>query len=145
MPTINQSSMDEAVIMTRTLSLLGYIDGLFQDHGRKPLSKRATAIRDFVRTEMQQKNPYDNENQAACCTHQYVLVEVLGEEVLDDPNLSNLNYHITEGHFSGELSETQVTYTDRRLTDELLMSQASDPSFLTKGFEQDPDQENCQE
>lgn len=136
--------MDEAVLMTRTLSLLGYIDGLFQDHGRKPLSKRATAIRDFVRAEMQQKNPYNNENQTAC-THQYVLVEVLGADELYNPSLSKLDYHIKEGDFSGEVSETQVTHTDRRLTDELLLSQGSSPDFLTKGFEDTPDQENDQE
>jgi hypothetical protein len=79
--------MDESVLMTRTLSLLGYIDGLFQDHGRKPLSKRATAIRDFIRSEMQQKNPYDNENQAACYPESYkcMFVESLEFEEWDEP------------------------------------------------------------
>ena len=137
--------MDEAVLMTRTLSLLSYVDGLFQDHGRQPLSERAVAIRDFVRNEMQKKNPYNNENKAACCTHQYVLVEVLGEEVLDVPTLSDVHYHITEGHFSGDVSETVVTYTDRRLTDELLLSQGSSPDFLTNGFEDTPEQEPDQD
>ena len=137
--------MDEAVLMTRTLSLLGYIDGLFQDHGRKPLSERATAIRDFVRAEMQKVNPYNTQDHEQCYTHQFVLVEVLGEEALQHASLNDVAYHITEGHFSGEMSETQVTYTDRKLTDELLLSQGSSPDFLTKGFEDTPEQENDQD
>lgn len=123
--------MDEAVLMTRALSLLGYIHGLFQDHGNLPLSERARCLRERVRKEIL-NNPYNTNDPDKGYYHQYFLVEVLGEEVLNIDDLSDLHHAITDGHFSGDVSTTDVTWTNRALTDELLMSQASDPSFLNK-------------
>lgn len=141
MPTISQDSMDEAVLMTRTLSLLQYIDSMFQDHGNKPLSLRAIAVRDFIREEMRRGNPHDEKAKDACCFHQFFLVEVLGEDALMHPSLADLHYHITDGHYSGEVTETNATYMNRSLTDEMLMAQGSDPEFLSKE-DDEPEQDN---
>lgn len=129
--------MDEAVLMTRTLALLGYIEAMFQDHGDKPLSRRAQGIKTFLQREMKKGNPYNTNDPDKGYYHQITLVEVLGEEVLHCDNLADLDYAITDGHFSGEVSHTGITWTSRELTDELLMSQASDPSFLNKNGDYD--------
>jgi len=116
---IKNNENAEAVLMTRSLSLLGYVAGLFQDHGRKPLSERATRIRDFVRAEMRLKNPHDSKDHESSCAHQYYLVEMMGEEPLEDATVEEIAYEIRDGGYSGELTETAVTHTNRLLTDEL--------------------------
>lgn len=135
MPTIKQNEMDESVLMTRALSLLGYIDSLFQDHGKKPLSQRAIAMREYIRKELSQ-NPYNTNDPETGYYHQFFLTEVLGEEVLHVTNLVDLHECITDGHFSGETGQSPITWTNKALTEELLMAQASDPTFLNKNNEE---------
>jgi hypothetical protein len=134
MQIIKQNEMDESVLMTRALSLFGYIDALFQDHGRKPLSERALAIREFIRKELK-SNPYNTKDPEKGYYHQFFLTEVLGEEVLQASNLTELHESITDGHFSGETGQSPITWTNKALTEELLMAQASDPTFLNKNSE----------
>jgi hypothetical protein len=131
MPIIKQNEMDESVLMTRALSLLGYIDSLFQDHGRKPLSERALGLREYIRKELKH-NPYNTNDPEKGYYHQFFLTEVLGEEVLHVANLSELHMSITEGHFGGETGQSPITWTNKALTEELLMSQTTDPTFLNK-------------
>lgn len=135
---IKQNEMDEAALMTRALSLLGYIGGLFQDHGRKPLSERAEAIKEFVRQQTAQGNPYDHRDTTdKCLAHEFKLVEVLGEEPLQTDAPEQIAYAISHGEFSGEISSSAVTWVTRAVMDELLMAQGSDPGFLTGGNDND--------
>ena len=135
---IKNNENAEAVLMTRTLALLGYVAGLFQDHGRKPLSIRALRIRDFVRAEMRRKNPHDSKDHASSCTHQYFLVEMLGEEPLEGATVEEIAWELrTRSDYCGDLTETAVTHTNRLLTDELLLSQA----FLSKDREEEGEDE----
>ena len=126
--------MDESVLMTRTLSLLGYIHAMFQDHGNKPLSARAQVIKDFITNEMSQGNPYDMNDPDKGYPHQYFLTETVGPEVLHIDNLADLHHAVTSGRFSGETNETRVTWTNRELTDELRMEHGSGPDFNSSNW-----------
>lgn len=126
--------MDESVLMTRALSLLGYIDSLFQDHGRRPLSERAISLREYIRKEIK-NNPYNTNDPEKGYYHQFFLTEVLGEEVLHVTNLIDLHEMITNDNFSGETGQSPITWTNKALTEEILLSQAADPTFMNKNDE----------
>ena len=139
---IEQGSMDDAVLLLRAKSLLGYIGGLIQDRPRRELPEELRKIAQFV-----EENAFCGgvELDGTELFHAYYLVEVLTEEIpVGGQSLKDISYNIVDGSWSGEVSMSPTTPVSRPLMGELLLSQGSDPDFLDNDYEpeyeEDPDQ-----
>lgn len=125
---IEQNNMDDAVLLARVKSLLGYIGGLMQDRKHTELPPDLRKIAQFV---------YAN---AFCggadvdgteLFHTYYLVEVLTEELpAGGHSLQDVVRHIAEGGWSGEVSMSPTTPVSPGMMGELLLSHGSAPELL---------------
>jgi hypothetical protein len=66
------------------------------------------------------------------------IIEVVGEEPLTDVSLSDIDYAITEGHYSGVFRDTRVQELTEYQAAQELIFQGSDVNFLLPDWEPCP-------
>lgn len=64
-----------------------------------------------------------------------ITVEVLSEDAFDFNDLSDINYHITEGDCSGKYFIAEQTIIEGKEAADAVMEQGSDPEFF--GMDED--------
>lgn len=121
---------EHEVLQVRIRSLLGYIHGMLKHIPIRKLPENLQRVKSFVEEETFGALYPGVRESSNTGHHSYVLVEVLSNDAQAPMSLDNLHYAITDGDYSGEVSETRDMLLPRYLMEALLEAQGSSSSFL---------------